>query len=215
MCRVFIVRVINCMNLWTLKKNEWESGNPSMIFDFYHTSVFQITQSAHLSAKQWRKCNFSGTHWNETFRSLKSQGLSLGWWLVSEEGILVKRRVRPLFGLRSIIEPIVSAGNPMSGRLPRPSSPPPPSLCPCCRFHSTSVSSGYFQMLFPKSSTVSLISAASLPACHLFNLSSQGGHLMIIMMISDQHHIITSWSAFAFVFSWNKIRNKSTPSSII
>ena len=23
----------------------------------------------------------------------------------------------------------------MSGRLPRPSSPPPPSLCPCCRFY--------------------------------------------------------------------------------
>ena len=147
MCWVFNARVINCMNLWTLKKkNEWESGDPLMIFDFYHTSVFQITQSAHLSAKQWRKCNFSRTHWNETFRSLKSQGLSLGWWLVSEEGILVKRRVRALFfgliGLRSIIEPIVPAGDPMSGRLPRPSSPPPPSLCPCCRFHNTSVSSG-------------------------------------------------------------------------
>ena len=74
----------------------------------------------------------------------------------------------------------------MSGRLPRPSSPAPPSLCPCCRsrkmwkyprycFSSNGILIS--TVPHPQSSVVAFIPSPSLSACCLLNLSSQGDHL--------------------------------------
>ena len=74
----------------------------------------------------------------------------------------------------------------MSGRLPRPSSPAPPSLCPCCRSRKMwkysrycwSFSSNGIISTVPhtQSSVVAFIPSPSLSACCLLNLSSQGDH---------------------------------------
>ena len=74
----------------------------------------------------------------------------------------------------------------MSGRLPRPSSPAPPSLCPCCRsrkmrkyprFWFSSNGRLISIVAHPQSSVVAFIPSPSLSACCLLNLSSQGDHL--------------------------------------
>ena len=104
----------------------------------------------------------------------------------------------------------------MSGRLPRPSSPAPPSLCPCCRsrkmwkyprycFSSNGILIS--TVPHPQSSVVAFIPSPPLSACCLLNLSSQGDHLDFSRFFLQYfYHISTILHLTPFLFIYSKDR---------